>query len=187
MSAAVLEHPGPWSEEQYFALGETPNRIELIDGGLWVSPAPNKPHQDISFLLMAMIRPAARAAGLRAYEAANLRLGPDRIVIPDLVVADTDPHGGVIEASEVTLVCEIVSPSNAANDRLLKMQFYATAHIEWYLLVEPDLVAFDFVTLRLFRLVGHHFVEHAVAGRGESLTLEGPLACQINADALIDW
>ena len=187
MSLAVLKHPGPWSEEQYLALGETPDRIELIDGGLWVSPAPNKPHQDISFLLMTAGRPAARAAGLRAYEAANLRLGPDRIVIPDLVVADTDPHGGIIEASEVALVCEIVSPSNAANDRLLKMKFYATAQIEWYLLVEPDLVAFEYVTVQLFRLAGHHFVEHAVASRGQTLTLTHPFACDINADALIDW
>src|SRR5258706_9873557 len=105
MSAAVLEHVGPWSEEEYFALGETPNRIELIDGGLWVSPAPNKPHQDISFLLMAAIRPAARSAGLRAYEAANVRLGPDRIVISDLVVADTDPRSGATDASEVVLIC----------------------------------------------------------------------------------
>jgi len=187
MSVALLEHPGPWSEEQYFALGETPNRIELIDGGLWVSPAPNKPHQDISFLLMAGIRPAARAAGLRAYEAANVRLGTDRIVIPDLVVADTDPKGGVIEASEVALICEIVSPSNAANDRLLKMQFYATAQIGWYLLVEPDLSDFESVALRLFRLEGQHYVEHATVPFGATLTFDGPFRCAIDTSALLDW
>jgi Uma2 family endonuclease len=187
MSAGVLDHAGPWNEEQYFALGETPNRIELIDGGLWVSPAPNKPHRAISYFLMGAIYPAARAAGFRAYEAANLRLATDRIVIPDLLVADTDPRGSVIEASEVVLVCEIVSPSNAANDRLLKMQFYATARIGWYLLVEPDLAAFDSVTLRLFRLTGQHYVEHAVAGPGQILALDEPFTCQVATSDLIDW
>jgi Uma2 family endonuclease len=187
MSVALLEQSGPWSEEQYFALGETPNRIELIDGGLWVSPAPNKPHQDISFLLMAGIRPAARAAGLRAYEAANVRLGTDRIVIPDLVVADTDPKGSVIAASEVALICEIVSTSNAANDRLLKMQFYAAAKIGWYLLVEPDLADFESVALRLFRLEGEHFVEHATVPYGATLTFDGPFRCTINTSTLLDW
>ncbi len=187
MSVALLEHPGPWSEEQYFALGKTPNRVELIDGGLWVSPAPSKPHRDISFLLMAGIRPAARAAGLRAYEAANVRLGTDRIVIPDLVVADTDPRGGVIEASEVALICEIVSPSNAANDRLLKMQFYTAARIGWYLLVEPDLAGFESVGLRLFRLDSEHYVEHAAVAFGGVLTLDEPFRCAIDTTALLDW
>ncbi|MGX6606230.1 Uma2 family endonuclease [Micromonosporaceae bacterium Da 78-11] len=187
MSVALLEHPGPWSEEQYLALGETPNRIELIDGGLWVSPAPNKPHQDISFLLMAGIRPAVRAAGLRAYEAANVRLGTDRIVIPDLVVADTDPKGGVIEASEVALICEIVSPSNAAHDRLLKMQFYAAAQIGWYLLAEPDLADFESVALRLFRLDGRHHVEHLTVPFGDTLTFDGPFQFVIDTNTLLDW
>jgi Uma2 family endonuclease len=187
MSVGVLDHAGPWSEEQYFALGETPNRIELIDGGLWVSPAPNKPHQAISYFLMATIYPAARAAGFRAYEAANMRLATDRIVIPYLLVADTDPRGSIIESSEVVLVCEIVSPSNAANDRLLKMQFYATARINWYLLVEPDLADFDSVTLRLFRLAGQHYVEHTVAAGGEILTLEEPFSCRVDTSDLIDW
>ncbi len=99
MSVAVLEHVGPWSEDEYLALGETPTRVELIDGGLWGSPAPSLPHQDISFPLMSVIRPAARAAGLRAYEAANVRLGTSHIVIPDLVVASPDPRSAIVDAN----------------------------------------------------------------------------------------
>jgi Uma2 family endonuclease len=187
MSVAVLDHAGPWSEDEYFALGETLNRIELIDGGLWVSPAPSLPHQDISYLLTSVIRPAARASGLRAYEAANVRLGPNRIVIPDLVVAATNPTGSVIEAAEVRFICEIVSPSNAATDRVQKMHFYAGAGIAWYLLVEPDLSAFEALTLRLFRLEGAHYVEHAVATDEETLTFDGVFTFQIAASALLDW
>lgn len=187
MSVAVLEHVGPWSEDEYLALGETPTRVELIDGGLWVSPAPSLPHQDISFLLMAVIRPAARAAGFRAYEAANVRLGSSRIVIPDLVVAGPDPRSDIVEASEVILIGEIVSSSNASTDRVQKMHFYAVAGIGWYLLVEPDLVNFESVTLRLFRLDGDHYVSHAIAHAGQTLEFEGAFTFRIDPNTLLDW
>ncbi|MCO1595143.1 Uma2 family endonuclease [Micromonospora sp. RHAY321] len=130
MSAAPLEpHVGLWTEADYFALGETPDRIELLDGSLLVS------HDEGTFL----------------------------------------------DADRVSLVGEVVSPGNAAADRLLKMQLYAIARIPWYLLVEQD---GDGHSLRLFRLDGGHYVEDQVAKPGETLTIVEPFRWQLDPAAL---
>lgn len=177
----MLEHSGPWSEAEYLALGETDDRVELIDGSLLVSPAPSMPHRSLSFLIGLSLYPAARKAGLRFLEAINVRLRTGRIVIPDFVVADTDARDHVLEAARVALIAEIVSPGNARNDRVSKMNLYADAQIEWYLLVEQEPLM-----LRLLRLEGDHYVGHAGVAVGEALEVDEPFPFRIDTASLTD-
>lgn len=182
MTAAVFEHGLPWTEEQYLALGETRDRVELLDGSLLVSPAPTGRHQSISTRLAHILLPTAEAAGLDVVEAVNVRLRTGRIFIPDLViVAEVDRT--VFDAHEIRLVCEIVSPSNAATDRVLKMQLYAAAGIDWYLLIEQATRAG--LAARLLGREGDKYVEHAAAGPGEMLRLTRPIRVDIALDALV--
>jgi len=183
MSLAVLEqHPDPWSEDEYFALGETSSRIELVDGSLWVGPAPSKRHQHIAFLLTMGLYAAAERSGLLVLQDVNLRLANGRILQPDIVVADTDDIGTTVEAAEAKLVVEVVSPSNAGTDRLLKPQLYAAAGIDWYLRVEQPQ---DSVELHLQRLTGDHYVPSAVAGPGQTLGSDEPFPFELEVASLL--
>lgn len=181
MTSAIFGRGMPMTEEEYLALGETSERVELFDGSLYVTPAPTPRHQHISSELKFALRSAARSAGLHVHEAVNVRLQPGRIPIPDLAVTEKINFDElVIDAEAVRLVCEIVSPSNASTDRVLKMHYYAVAGIPWYLLVEQETGA-----LHLYELAGDHYVERSVTKPGEVLHLTEPVDAILTPEDLL--
>lgn len=138
--SVLFDHVGPWTEQDYLALPED-RRVELLDGGLLMSPSAGSRHQRLSFQLCYALGRAA-SSGLEVLEAINLRVAPGRILIPDLVVV-TRPglDRAVWDPVEVAMVVEIVSPGSVAADRAIKPQLYAAAGIEHYLRIElngPD-------------------------------------------------
>lgn len=180
MSSVALPHPQPWTEDEFLALSETRQHVELLDGSLILSPAPTRSHQQLCRRIANALEVGATGA-LWVAEAVNVRLGLGSILIPDVVVGVGDGDV-VIESRDVRLVGEVVSPGSASTDRVLKMHLYAAAGIDWYLLVERDGAG---LVLRLFRLEGGSYAVAAVAKDGEVLHLVEPVRVDLDPARLL--
>lgn len=181
MTTALALDGLPMTDDEFAAIGETSERIEFFDGSLHVTPNPSLGHQRISRRVANALDAGAEAVGLAVYEAINLTLAPGRIPIPDIaVISDMRPETLFVPGSQVRLVSEILSPSDAATDRVLKMHYYAVAGIPWYLLIDPENRA-----LHLNRLVGEAYIEVSVTKVGDVLRLTEPLAAVLDPEELL--
>jgi Uma2 family endonuclease len=180
MTSALSGHPEPWTDEEYLALGETAERMELLDGSILVTPSPTRQHQWISRRLANRLDDGAEARDLRVFEAVDVRLKPGLIPIPDIVVTAANGRGEVVEADEVVLVVEILSSSSARLDKTYKMNAYASAGIGWYVIVDQDKG-----TLYLYRLHNGTYVPHSVTEPGDVLKLTEPIEATVRPEELL--
>jgi Uma2 family endonuclease len=175
-------HAGPWTEGEYLALPEDRARIELLDGGVLVNPAPGTRHQRLSSRLWWALE-RVRPAGMEMLEAINVRVALGRILIPDLVaVRSSGQDLAVLDAEHVALVVEIVSPGSVAADRAIKPQLYASAGIPTYVRIELPTGAPMAFTFQLgdgaYVFVGH---------QGDSvLRLTRPFPGEVDLAALLE-
>jgi Uma2 family endonuclease len=120
--AAALTHEGPWTEQDYLALPEENRRIELLDGGLLMSPNSANQHQRLLARLWRALDEAIPAE-LEVLHTVNVRVGPGKILIPDLAVIATPGAELIVnDARAVVMVVEISSPGTIAFDRAVKPQ-----------------------------------------------------------------
>lgn len=175
-------HAGPWTEQEWATLPESMGRVELLDGALVVSPFPAAPHQRL-VRNVARALEAAAPAGFEVFEGLNIRVGRDRIMIPDIVVLNEPGlDANVFEPDTVALVVEVTSPSNAWVDRLVKPEAYACAGIPQFLRVDLDRTGTE-LGATSYSLAGDGFVSSARAVRGR-ITLEKPFPAELDLAAL---
>ena len=123
--------------------GDDGRRYEIIDGELLVTPAPGYPHQRA--LRELFLRLHAYLKGSRTAEVifspADVRSGPRTSVQPDLFVLrrplDLGPHGWP-DLDALLLAVEILSPSSARADRLIKRRLYQSRGVPEYWVVDLD-------------------------------------------------
>jgi len=120
-------------------------RWELIDGVPYMmSPAPTTAHQKISRELTYQLTAFLKGKKCELFAAPfDVRLNADgddnTVVQPDLVViCDRSKINDRGCKGAPDLVVEILSPSTARHDRMVKFKLYRKAGIREYWIVDPD-------------------------------------------------
>ncbi|MGI9002583.1 MAG: Uma2 family endonuclease [Pseudonocardia sp.] len=162
---AVFAHPGPWTQDEYLALPETPARIELVDGVLVVSPLSAVPHHRLVRELTVLFCDTCPDGCWEGLPGVNVRLWRDHFRIPDVVVARAGLDVLFVSAADVLLLAEVTSPGNFRQDRIVKHGDYAAAGIPFYLRVDLDR-GIDELTAAAYELVDGAYREYAQAVDG---------------------
>jgi Uma2 family endonuclease len=132
-----------WDREQVLALPEDGQRHELVDGALLVSPAPAWRHQDAVAALYRRLHEwlAPRRLGVVRFAPADLAFDGPHLLQPDVFVAplvDGRRPRAWAEVRTPLLVIEVLSPSTARHDRLVKRSFYQRQGVPEYWIVDLD-------------------------------------------------
>ncbi len=132
--------PRYWTVDDVWALPDDPrHRYEAVDGELLVTPAPRTLHQDAVGELHVLLH-----AYCRETAAWRVRMAPSDVVVfgtnlvqPDLYLirkrSGAEQHTSEKERSLPVLVIEVLSPSTARNDRVIKRGLYQRAGIECWI------------------------------------------------------
>jgi Uma2 family endonuclease len=162
-------------------------RYELIDGQAYaMSPGPSRRHQETIVEVLRQLADALEGTGCRVYVAPfDVRLPRgsekdddiDTVVQPDLMVvcdrAKLDDRGC---RGAPDWVIEVLSPSSAGHDQILKRAVYERHGVKEYWLIHPvDQV------VTVYRLVDGAY------GKPDIYELKDTLACGILPEVVIDW
>jgi hypothetical protein len=129
--------------------------------------------------------------GLRVRGPVPLRLGPDCVLVPDLVVtaAGAGPEGAgaedesdeVLEAGAALMVIEVLGCHHGATDRTFKPQIYARSRIPYSLVVDHDA---PFAVADM--IISGRYYEYSRAGAGERLRIEEPFVLEFDLMTVVD-
>ncbi len=138
-----------WTEAEFeIARDAAPagERWELVDGEVLVTPSPHWQHQAIVGPLFIRLREYVRTQGVgRVFFAPlDVKLEPGMVTQPDLLVV---PNGHLDDktyfVSRLLLAVEVLSPSSARFDRVIKRPRYQRSRVPEYWVVDRESRTFE--------------------------------------------
>jgi Uma2 family endonuclease len=161
---------GKWTYEDYRRLPDDGWRYEVIEGELYMSPAPEPIHQEYGGEMFAALRDFGKM-----HDAGKAYMAPIDVILsefatpvqPDvLFIVKSRLHivkKGHIEGAP-DIIAEILSPSNWIIDRREKFDIYAKAGVREYWIVNPMVRTIELFVLRegRYELIGKYSVGETV-------------------------
>lgn len=137
-----------WTANDLASLPDDGNRYELIDGDLFVTPAPTWCHQDAVGELFVILREYVRRerVGHAVMAPADVQFSARTVVQPDVFVVplvDGRRPEGFEEAGRLILAVEVLSPGTARADRVRKRTLYREQAVAQYWIVDLDARTFE--------------------------------------------
>jgi len=119
---------------------QSPVRHELVRGFPRAMAGASRRHNLLVVALVATLFPRAREKGCRVHaETFKLKVAPDTVYYPDLMVVCGPPGENPFWEERPCLVLEVLSPSTEAQDRWEKMRAYLGLEtLQAYLLLDPE-------------------------------------------------
>ena len=140
MAAEITE----WTADLVRALPDDGKRYEVLDGELFVTPAPANPHQRAVAELHLILGPYTRKnhVGETWLAPTDLEFSPRRLLEPDLFVVELVDGKRTMDAAvmprKLLLTIEILSPSTQRADRVRKRAIYMDEGVPEYWIVDLD-------------------------------------------------
>jgi Uma2 family endonuclease len=133
----------PLTVENYKLLPETGPRYQLIQGDLYMAPAPNRFHQEISRNLQFELHSYLKRNPIGKLFNAPFDVYLDEINVfqPDIIIVLNERLGILTEAGAEgvpNLVIEILSPKTRRLDLVNKKQEYARAGVKELWIIDPE-------------------------------------------------
>ncbi len=132
-----------WTVADVQALPDDGQRYEVIDGELFVTPAPSYRHQRAAIEMYVLLREylAVERVGHGLVAPADVIFSPKRGVQPDVFVTplvDGHPPERWEDVRRLLLAVEVLSPSTARADRVAKRRLFRDEVVPEYWVVDLD-------------------------------------------------
>lgn len=163
------------TREDLDAMPDDGRRYELLDGAIFVTPAPGFGHQDVVMRLAVKLFQAIEGTELVVLSAPfDVVLSELTVVEPDLLVAPRSQFTERDLSSPPLLVVEVRSRSTAAVDAVIKRELYEQAGVHSYWLIDPR----D-PSITVLELAAGRYEEAGRAVRGDSIYVTAPVPMRL--------